>query len=239
MFSITPSLLGQDFSLCSVVDAKHNTIMLGWTQLEAQTSGYSFHYNGHEVTPFRPTIDDISQLTYTEGFGYGSHTFQLYGYNTELTTNKVTIDIKRPQYYTALIPGLYQALHQERYVSSCSDVKPLKTRIAGIAEPVAFFAATGFATYLWIQFFDHRNAALNARDTYLSTLRGEELSLWRQERDKAQDVFPKAMAVSIATLTLNAISTLFLSPRGKATVRGGFNLDCASHPGHAGLCFKL
>ena len=239
LFLATTPLKAQDFSLCSVVDAKHKVVTLGWNRPQEQVNGYSFEYNGHEVTPYRPTIEDVDQLSFREGVGFGKHIFKISGFNTDLTTNEVVVHLKRPHYYTALVPGLFQALHQDRYVTSCESRPRVANRIMGVAEPAVLFAGTGFATVLWLRFFKHKNAALNARDTYLNTLRGEELTLWRLERDKAKDVFPQAMAVSIATLTVNAITTFFLSPRGKASIKGGFALDCNTHPGNVGLCLKL
>lgn len=230
----------QGFSLCSVVDAKHKTMTLAWSKPEASVSGYSFHYNGHELTPYRPTIDDVDQLSYEANVGFGTHMFQLYGFESEFNTNEVELELKRPHYYAALVPGLYQSIYRNRYASSCGGNTGVFQRVWHVAEPAVLLAATGYATSLWFQFFKHKNAALNARDTYLDTLRGEELELWREKRDKAKDVFPKAMAVSVATLTVNAITTLFMSPRGKARIKGGFSLDCGgSGNGLRAVCMKL
>lgn len=230
----------QSFSLCSVVDAKHKTMTLAWNKPDGQEmSGYSFHYNGHELTPYRPTIEDIDQQSYQASLGFGTHMFQVYGFETEFNTNEVVLELKRPHYFAALIPGLYQSMYRHRYASSCGGTSSLPRQALRVAEPVVLIAASGYATVLWLKFFKNKNAALNARNAYLSTLRGEELELWREKRDKAQDVFPKALAISVATLTVNAISTLFLSPRGKASIRGGFKVDCSSMGNINGVCFKL
>ena len=212
---------------------------LAWNKPAERVTGYSFEYNGHELTPFRPTVEDEEQLTYSADLGYGQHRFQVFGFEVEENTNEVMVELKRPHYYAAVIPGLYQALYRQRFASSCGGNTGFARRVWGVAEPLVLVAATGYATSLWIQFFSNKNAALDARNAYLGTLRGEELETWREKRDKAKDLFPKAMAVSIATLTANAISAFFLSPRSRAAVNGGFPLDCATHPNHIQFCVKL
>lgn len=230
----------QGFSLCSVVDAKHKTMTLAWSKPVEAIAGYSFHYNGHELTPYRPTIDDVDQQSYEANVDFGTHMFQLYGFQSEFNTNEVELELRRPHYYAALVPGLYQSIYRNRYASSCGGNPGTFTRIWRVAEPAVLLAATGYATSLWLEFFKNKNAALNARNTYLDTLRGEELELWREKRDKAQDIFPKAMAVSVATLTVNAITTLFMSPRGKARIKGGFSLDCGGQGNSLrAVCMKL
>ena len=236
---ITLPLKAQDFSLCSVVDTKRKVITLGWNRPSEPVTGYSFEYNNHEVTPYRPTIDDPDQLSFKEGVGYGKHSFQVSGYKTAFTTNEVRVELKKPRYITALVPGLYQAMYQQRYISSCEEKANLGRRLLGVAEPVVLFAATGIAAQLWVNFFAHRNAAINARDVYEVTLQEEEFNLWRSERAKARDVFPQALTVSVVTLSLNAITAGLLSPRGKARIQGGFSLDCRSHPGSVELCINL
>lgn len=235
-----PVLKGQGFSLCSVVDAKHKTMTLGWSEPEQRVRGYSFHYNGHELTPNRPTISDGTQLSYSADLDFGSHVFQVYGFETEQVTNEVEVELARPRYLSVLIPGLYQVLHRQRYVSSCTDQgnRPALQALK-VAEPVVLMAGTVYATTLWLQFARYKNSALDARANYLATLRGEEFESWQFNRDKAKDLFPKAMAVSLATLTVNAVTALFMSPRGKARVKGGYAVDCAAHPDGAGLCIKL
>lgn len=236
--SLVP-LYAQDFSLCSVVDTKKREITLGWNAPDEPVTGYSFLYNSHEVTPFQPTVDDPDQRSFKEGVGYGQHSFQVSGFKSSLTTNEVTVSLKKPHFYTVLVPGLYQALYQRRYVTSCqSNFRP-GSWFLGVAEPLVLFAATGVAVKLWVDFFGHKNAALNARDLYSTTLREEEFNLWRSERAKAEDVFPQALTVSIVTLSLNAITASLLSPRGKAKVKGGFSLDCRSHPGSVDLCVNF
>ena len=232
--------IAQGFSLCSVVDAKRKTMTLAWSKPVEAVDGYSFHYNGHELTPYRPTIDDVDQLSYEANVEFGTHMFQLYGFESEFNTNEVELELKRPHYYAALVPGLYQSIYRQRYASSCGGNTGAFKQIWHVAEPAVLLAATGYATSLWLQFFSNKNAALNARNTYLDTLRGEELELWREKRDKAKDIFPKAMAVSVATLTVNAITTLFMSPRGKARVKGGFSLDCGGASNSLRtVCMKL
>lgn len=230
----------QGFSLCSVVDAKHKTMTLAWNKPVEPVDGYSFHYNGHELTPYRPTIDDVDQQSYQANIDFGTHMFQLYGFESEFNTNEVELELSRARYYAALVPGLYQSIYRNRYASSCGGRPGGFKRVWHVAEPAVLLAATGYATALWLQFFKNKNAALNARNTYLDTLRGEELELWREKRDKAQDIFPKAMAVSIATLTVNTITTLFMSPRGKARIKGGFSLDCGGKGSSLrAVCMKL
>ena len=233
------SLHAQDFSLCSVVDTKKREIKLGWSEPEEAVAGYSFLYNRREVTPLQPTITNPDQLSFNEGIRFGRHQFQVSGYETSQITNEVTVSLKRPHFYAILVPGLYQALYQRRYVTSCQNDFRAGSRILGMAEPLVLFVATGVAVKLWVDFFAHKNAALNARDLYATTLREEEFNLWRSERAKAKDVFPQALAVSIVTLSVNAITASLLSPRGKAEIKGGFSLDCRSHPGSVELCLNF
>lgn len=231
--------LAQGFSLCSVVDAKHKSMTLAWNRPAEAVTGYSFEYNGHEMTPYRPTVEDETQLTYQANLAFGQHTFQIFGYDAETNTNEVMVEFKRPHYYAAFIPGLYQSIYRKRYASSCGGDAGMFRKAWRVAEPVMLIAATGFATKLWIDFFSTKNDALGARDAYLATLRGEELERWRQKRDEAKDLFPKALALSVATLTANAISTLFLSPRSSAEVKGGFQLDCATHGNQIQFCVRF
>lgn len=235
-----PQLKGQGFSLCSVVDAKHKTMTLGWSVPEQQVRGYSFHYNGHELTPNRPTISDGTQLSYSADLDFGSHVFQVYGFETTQSTNEVEVELSRPRYLSVLIPGLFQALHRQRYVSSCTNQGYRKgLQAIKLAEPIVLMAGAVYSTTLWIQFAKYKNSALDARSNYLATLRGEAFESWQLNRDKAKDLFPKAMAVSLATLTVNAVTALFVSPRGKARIKGGYTVDCSTHPDGAGLCIKF
>ena len=230
---------GQDFSLCSVVDAKNRTMVLAWSKPEVDVAGYSFFYNGHEVTPYQPTIDDAERLSYREQVRFGKHTFQLRGYASPLESNHVEIDVRNPHYYTILIPGLYQSLYRKRYASSCQPNTGGARNIAGVLKPVLLYSAAAFSGAQWVRFFNRKNAALNARDTYLNTLEIEELERWQVQRDEAKDIFKVALWSSVATLTANAVSALFMSPRGRVRVKGGFDLDCRSHPEHVNLCFNL
>lgn len=229
----------QGFSLCSVVDAKQKKMTLAWNQPGKDISGYSFQYNGQELTPHRPTIDDGRKLVYEASLGLGKHSFLVNGYETAYLTNEVVVQLKRPRYLAALIPGFYQAVHRNRYASSCGNSRRLLASALGVAEPVILMAATGYATALWFRFFAHKNAALNARDTFVTTLNGDEYDLWQAERGKADDVFKRALTVSVATAAAHAISTLFFSPRVRARINGGFQLDCNKHPGGMNLCVKL
>ena len=229
----------QDFSLCSTVDAKARMLTLGWTKPDEPVDGYSFFYNGYEVAPYRPMVDNPNQLSYQEKVRAGTHVFKLQGYRSELASNEVAIELRAPQYYTLLIPGLYQALYNNRYATSCQENRLTGRDMLNIAKPLALGSAGIYSTLQWFRFFKHKNAALSARQAYLDTIRIDELERWHSEKDKAQDVFKIAMTASIATLSANLITAVFMSPRGRARVKGGFNLDCSSHPDSINLCVKL
>ena len=152
---------------------------MGWNRPQAQVNGYSFEYNGHEVTPYRPTIEDVDQLSFREGVGYGKHIFKISGFNTDLTTNEVVVHLqKTPILHSSRTRVYIQALHQDRYVTSCES-RPFELQI----EYWEWLSLRYYLQELDLQqssgcgFSNIRTPLLNARDTYLNTLRGEELTL--------------------------------------------------------------
>ena len=235
----TPAARAQDFALCTVVDAKHRTLTLGWTKPPVPVSGYSFVYNGYEITPYRPTIEDPERTTYSEKVGFGRHIFQLKGFDSDLATNEVEVEVRMPHYYTILVPGLYQALYRRRYASTCQRDRWGFRDAFALVKPAVLLAGAGYSALLWVRFFDHKNAALNARTAYLNSLRTGELERWRTKRDKAREIYNVAVTASIATLAANLITAVFMSPHGRVRVRGGFSMDCSSHPDRVNLCVKL
>ncbi len=232
-------VVAQDFSLCSVVDAKHKTLTLAWNRPAQDVTGYSFFYNSHELTPFAPTVDGGDQLAYTTEVGLGRHEFRVNGFDTALATNEVFVRLKRPRYLTILVPGLYQAVYRNRYATTCGGSRRTLSEVMDVVEPVMLIASAGFATSLWIRFLAHRSAALNAREAYITTIQGAEFDLWQQERQKASDLFPLALKVSIGVAAVHVVSVFFFSPRVRARINGGFQLDCKAHPGGVNLCVKL
>ena len=228
-----------DFLLCSSVNVGQKDLTLGWTPPGQEVSGYALHYNGYPLHTYRPTVEDPYTYIYNSRLSYGRHRFQIYGYNSDLGTNEIEVELQKPRYHLMLLPGLYQFVHSPGKLSSCMGDGNGQSRGLQIVPAAALISATGFSLFKWGQFFVHRRTALDERQRYLDTLEGQALANWRNKRDLAKSDFRTASIATVVTLTANLATAIFLTPRGRARIKGGFKVDCNTHPDRATLCVKF